>query len=366
MNRRLVLKVGTSTLTGGGQSLLGERLAAMAQLIAELRQSGSEIVLVSSGAVAAGRELLGWRELPRQVPVKQMLAAVGQPVLMARYQKELAAHGLNTAQILLSRSDLERRTSWLNARNTLRALLDQSLLPIVNENDSVATEELRFGDNDRLSALVATLVDAAQLVLLTDQDGLYSANPRLDPQAQLITEVAGPISAPLRAAAGGSSGGLGTGGMASKLQAADLARRAGIEVFICHGARPERLGALLQGQQSRGTVLRPLVSGLEARKRFLLGALDAGLVQLDSGAVQALRHGRSLLAVGVRSCAGSFVRGDLVRIQGDDGIDIARGVVNYSADDLRRIAGRRSDEIEAVLGYHLGDTVVHRNDLVVL
>lgn len=366
MNRRLVLKVGTSTLTGGGQSLRSERLGALARLIADLRRGGFELVLVSSGAVAAGRERLGWPELPRQIPVKQMLAAVGQPLLMARYQQELAGHGLNSAQILLSRSDLERRTSWLNARNTLRALLDQGLLPIVNENDSVATEELRFGDNDRLSALVATLVDASQLVLLTDQDGLYSANPRLNPEAQLIFEVAGPIPAQLRGAAGDSSSGLGTGGMASKLQAADLARRAGIEVIICHGAMPERLAPLLQGQPARGTVLRALVSGLEARKRFLLGALDAGVLRVDHGAVLALRQGRSLLAVGVQACQGSFARGDLVRIQSDAGIDVARGVVNYSADDLRRIAGRRSDQIDAVLGYHLGDTVVHRNDLVVL
>jgi glutamate 5-kinase len=366
MSQRLVLKVGTSTLTGGGERLLDGRLAALADMIAELRACGREVVLVSSGAVAAGREQLGWRELPRQVPVKQMLAAVGQPVLMARYQLELARHSLNTAQILLSRSDLERRSSWLNARNTLRALLDQGLLPIVNENDSVATEELRFGDNDRLSALVATLVDAAQLVLLTDQDGLYSANPRFDPAAQLIFEVAGPIPAALRAAAGGSSGGLGTGGMASKLQAADLARRAGIEVIICHGGHPERLSALLQSQPARGTLLRPLVSGLEARKRFLLGALDAGTLRIDNGAVQALRQGRSLLPVGVRGCEGGFARGDLLRVQAEDGVEIARGVVNYSADDLRRIAGRRSEDIESLLGYHLGDAVIHRNDLVVL
>lgn len=366
MSRRLVLKVGTSTLTGGGERLLDERLSALARLITALHSTGREVVLVSSGAVAAGREQLGWRELPRQIPVKQMLAAVGQPALIARYQRELTANGLHAAQILLSRSDLERRSSWLNARNTLRALLDQGLLPIVNENDSVATEELRFGDNDRLSALVATLVDASQLVLLTDQDGLYSANPRVAPDAQLIYEVAGPVPAHLRAAAGGSSGGQGTGGMASKLDAADLARRAGIEVIICHGARPERLTALLQGQVERGTVLRPLVSGLEARKRFLLGALDAGVLRVDAGAVQALRQGRSLLPVGLRGCEGSFARGDLLRVQGEDGIDVARGVVNYSADDLRRIAGRRSEEIEGLLGYHLGDVIVHRNDLVVL
>ncbi|MCB1635665.1 MAG: glutamate 5-kinase, partial [Xanthomonadales bacterium] len=372
MSAPLVLKVGTSTLTGGSGRLQSERMQALVDLALQLRQQDRPVVLVSSGAVAAGREALAqtgvaadWQKLAGQVPVKQMLAAVGQPLLLARFQQAAAAQGASVAQILLSRSDLERRGSWLNARNTLRALLDAGLLPIVNENDSVATEELRFGDNDRLSALVATLVDARQLVLLTDQDGLYDAHPGKVAEARLVLEVAGPVSAELRAAAGGTEG-QGTGGMASKLQAADLARRAGIEVLICHGARLERLPTLLQGQPERGTVLRALGDRLEARKRFLLGALDAGSIEVDAGAEQALRQGRSLLPVGVRGCQGEFGRGDLLRIIDQQGQDLARGVVNYGAADLRRIAGRRSEEIEALLGYHYGDVVVHRNDLVVL
>lgn len=365
MTRALVLKVGTSTLTAGSERVDPLRVAAIADAIADLQTRGYAPVLVSSGAVAAGRQQLNWPELPRQIPAKQMLAAVGQPQLFGQYQCALGRHGLVGAQILLSRADLERRLSWLNARNTLRALLDQGLIPIVNENDSVATEELRFGDNDRLSALVATLVDAERLLLLTDQDGLYSADPNRDPDAKLISEVDAAVPEALREAAGQSAGSQGTGGMASKLQAADLARRAGIGVIIANGARLERIPALLEGR-GVGTHLHPQADRLEARKRFILGALEAGSIELDAGAVRALSQGRSLLPVGVSSVTGRFVRGDVVRVQDQDGHELARGVVNYGADDLKRIAGARSEAIEGLLGYHLGDSVVHRNDMVMV
>ncbi len=363
MSRTLVLKVGTSTLTAGSGCIVVERVVALAACLADLHQRGYHPVLVSSGAVAAGREELAWPELPRQIPAKQMLAAVGQPRLVAAYQQALGEHALRGAQILLSRADLERRSSWLNARNTLRALLDHGLIPIVNENDSVATEELRFGDNDRLSALVATLVDADRLLLLTDQDGLYSADPNRDPQAVLITEVVAGVPDALREAAGGAGSGQGTGGMASKLQAADLARRAGIAVTIAHGAKLDQIPELLAGG-GRGTHLHPIGDRLEARKRYILGALDSGTVTVDAGAARALRGGRSLLPVGVRQISGAFSRGDIVRVLDADGADLARGVANYGADDLNRIAGQRSEGIEVQLGYHLGDVVVHRNDLV--
>ena len=365
MSRPLVLKVGTSTLTAGGGGVEPARISALAAAIADLKGRGFDPVLVSSGAVAAGRQALGWPELPRQIPAKQMLAAVGQPLLIGRYQQALAEHGLTAAQILLSRADLERRLSWLNARNTLRALLDQGLIPVVNENDSVATEELRFGDNDRLSALVATLVDADKLLLLTDQDGLYSADPNRDPDAVLITEVVGTVPESLRSSAGESVSGVGTGGMASKLQAADLARRASIGVIIANGAQLSRLPELLLGK-GRGTYLHALGDRLEARKRFILGALEGGSVTVDGGAAQALRQGRSLLPVGVRALSGSFVRGDVIRVVDGSQVELARGVANYSADDLKRIAGLRSEEIEQRLGYHLGDVLIHRNDLVVV
>jgi len=365
MTRPLVLKVGTSTLTGGGGSVSLERVAAIADALADLHSRGYAPVLVSSGAVAAGRQQLNWPELPRQIPAKQMLAAVGQPQLLGQYQQALATHGLVGAQILLSRADLERRLSWLNARNTLRALLDQGVIPIVNENDSVATEELRFGDNDRLSALVATLVDAERLLLLTDQDGLYSADPTGNPEAELIAEVVAAVPDALRAAAGQSAGSQGTGGMASKLEASDLARRAGIGVIIANGAQLQRIPALLEGR-GLGTYLHAQADRLEARKRFILGALEAGSIELDAGAVLALGDGRSLLPVGVSAVNGRFARGDVVRIQDHAGRELARGVVNYGADDLRRIAGQRSEAIEGLLGYHLGNSVVHRNDLVMV
>ncbi len=365
MIRTLVLKVGTSTLTAGSESVDPLRVAAIADAIADLHTRGYAPVLVSSGAVAAGRQQLNWPELPRQIPAKQMLAAVGQPQLFGQYQGALGRHGLVGAQILLSRADLERRLSWLNARNTLRALLDQSVIPIVNENDCVATEELRFGDNDRLSALVATLVDAERLLLLTDQDGLYSADPNRDPDAKLISEVVAVVPEALRAAAGQASGSQGTGGMASKLQAADLARRAGIGVIIANGSQLQRIPELLEGR-GVGTHLHPQADRLEARKRFILGALEAGSITLDTGAVRALGQGRSLLPVGVSAVTGRFVRGDVIGVQDQDGRELARGVVNYGADDLKRIAGERSEAIEGLLGYHLGDSVVHRNDMVMV
>ncbi len=366
-HKRYVIKFGTSTLTAGTPHLSLPRMVDLARQMAQLQARGDEVVLVSSGAIAAGRERLSFPALPKEIPVKQMLAAIGQPRLMAIYEQLFGLYGVAVAQVLLTRADLADRRRYLNSRNTLTALLEQQVLPIINENDTVATEEIRFGDNDNLSALVANLVEADRLVLLTDQAGLFTADPRQDPAAELVREVApGAIPEALWQAAGGSAGGLGTGGMLTKLQAADLARRAGAQVFIAAGAEPDVLLRLADGE-ALGTHFCPSASTLEGRKRFILaGRRSPGLLEIDPGAVQALRRGGSLLPVGVVRASGRFQRGDTVRVAGPDGVEVARGLVNYTAEDLQRLCGVQSEQIEATLGYFYGEEVIHHNNLVIL
>ncbi|MBI5568288.1 MAG: glutamate 5-kinase [Chloroflexi bacterium] len=365
--RRLVVKCGTSTLTGGTARLSPPRLVDLAQQTATLQAASHEIIFVSSGAVAAGRERLGLMHIPKDLPVKQMLAAIGQPRLMAMYEQIFGLYGLTIAQILLTRSDLADRRRYLNSRNTLIALLDHGLIPIVNENDTVATEEIRVGDNDNLSALVANLIDADLLVLLTDQTGLYTADPTQDPTAQLVPNVIEPDIPPeLWQAAGGTANGLGTGGMLTKLQAADLARRSGTTVVIANGGEPNVLNRLVSGEKL-GTWFQPVVTAIESRKRYILaGGRATGHVRVDDGAQHALQHGRSLLPVGVTDVSGDFDRGDTIQVINSSGREIARGLTNYNSIDLARLRGRQSVEIEAILGYTYGDEVIHRNDLVVL
>jgi glutamate 5-kinase len=316
--------------------------------------------------MAAGREVLHYPQLPKEVPAKQMLAAIGQPRLMSLYQQLFGLYQVTVAQVLLTRSDLANRRRYLNARNTLNALLGQRVVPIINENDTVATEEIRVGDNDNLSALVANLADADTLVLLTDQAGLFTADPRHDAAAQLITDVdTADIPANLWEAAGGTVTGLGTGGMATKLQAADLARRSGTHVIIAQGNAPDVL-LRIANREKVGTHFHPVATAVESRKRYILTGGAAGGLTVDDGASKALRRGGSLLPVGVSSVEGSFERGDTVRVSDLAGREIARGIANYSADDLARIQRRHSEEIEALLGYNYGDEVIHRNDLVLL
>jgi glutamate 5-kinase len=316
--------------------------------------------------VATGREALSYPQLPKDIPVKQMLAAVGQPRLMALYERLFGLYDITVAQVLLTRSDLDNRRSYLNARNTLTALLSHQLLPIVNENDTVATEEIRLGDNDNLSALVATLVDADTLILLTDQPGVFTADPRHDPAAQLISEVlTDEIPPSLWEAASGTPSGVGTGGMVTKLQAANLARRSGTTVIVARGSDPDVLVRLAAGEHI-GTRFRALDSTIDSRRRFLLAGSAAGSVVVDEGAAQALRRGGSLLPAGAAAVEGSFERGDTVRILDPSGREIARGIVNYRAADLTRLLRRHSDDIEGLLGYDYGDEVIHHNDLVLL
>ncbi|HEY4720999.1 MAG TPA: glutamate 5-kinase, partial [Anaerolineae bacterium] len=275
--------------------------------------------------------------------------------------------GLTIAQVLLTRADLADRRRYLNSRNTLTALLEHGIIPIVNENDTVATEEIRVGDNDNLSALVANLIDADLLVLLTDQAGLYTADPILDPTAQLVTNVTEPDIPPsLWQAAGGTANGIGTGGMVTKLQAADLARRSGTTVVIASGREPNVLTRLVAGEKL-GTWFQAVATSVESRKRYILaGGRVPGYVRVDTGAMQALQRGSSLLPVGVTTVEGTFERGDTIQVMNAIGREIARGIANYSSDELALIRGRQSAEIETLLGYTYGDEMIHRNDLALL
>lgn len=365
--RRIVVKLGTSTLTGGGKKISPPHLVDLARQVSAVQAQGNQVVLVSSGAVAAGREALGFPAFPRHLPVKQMLSAVGQPRLMAIYEQYFGIYGAHVAQILLTRTDLTDRRRYLNARNTFEALLKRGVLPIVNENDTVATEEIRIGDNDNLSAHVANLIEADLLLLLTDQEGLYTADPKQDPDARLIAEVGPePFTQELWQAAGGSAGGLGTGGMLTKLQAADLARHSGTTVVIARGSEPDVLVRLASGE-SIGTRFLPVSNKLEARKRYILsGSRTAGEIHVDAGAARALARGGSLLPAGVLSVSGEFDRGDTIRIIAQEGRALAVGLAGYAADDLARLCGRQSSEIETILGYTFGDDVVHRNNMILL
>lgn len=364
---RLVIKLGSSTVTAGAATPDRVRLAAMADEVMALRADGHSVSLVSSGAVACGRALLGMHGNAASVTEKQQLAALGQPVLMAIWQQLFGERDAFAAQILLTRADLERRRGFLNARNTLLGLLERGIIPVVNENDTVATEEIRLGDNDTLSARVAALVEADMLLMLTDREGIYDRDPARHADARLIEEVAaGDIPESLRKAVAGEAGTLGTGGMATKLRAAELARRAGCAVVVCSGAAPGLVRRIVAGERI-GTRFLAEGGRVLARKRYLLslGQLDAALV-VDSGAASALRSGRSLLAVGLTGVQARFHRGDPVRVIDAEGVELARGLVNYDAGDLRRLCGQRSADISGLLGYHYGDEAIHRNNLVLL
>jgi glutamate 5-kinase len=337
----------------------------MVKQMAHLHAQGHETLLVSSGAIFAGREQLGPPPRRRDIPFKQTLAAVGQVRLMGLYEQFFALYDIPVAQALLTRADLADRGRYLNARNTLLSLLQLRVVPVINENDVVAVEEIKIGDNDNLSALVANLVDADWLVILTDQAGLFTADPRADPHARLIAEVDS-IDAGVRQSALGSRSGVGTGGMASKIEAAELATRSGTQVVIAAGWEPDVLARLVRGE-ALGTRFPAAVSQVESRKRWILAEPARGDIQVDEGAAQALlQQGKSLLAVGVHRVEGRFERGQTVRLLGPDGREIARGITNYNAADLATIRGLHSDQIPAVLGYQYGPTVVHRDDMVVV
>ncbi|RRR74543.1 MAG: glutamate 5-kinase, partial [Candidatus Viridilinea halotolerans] len=344
-------------------------MVGLARQVAALHADGIQVALVSSGAVAAGRERMSATPTQRNranVPLRQMFAAVGQSRLMHLYEQLFDLYGLQVAQALLTRDDLRERRRYLNARNTLNLCLEHGIVPIINENDAVVTAEIRVGDNDNLSALVANLVDADLLIILTDIAGLYSADPRSDPAAQLIPEVP-VIDERIWAIAGGAGSAQGTGGMRTKIEAADLATRAGATVVIAAGQTPDVILRLAAGEPI-GTRFPAAASQLDARKRWILAeTARQSRVVVDAGAVDALvYHGRSLLPAGISAVEGEFDRGQTVRIYAPDGHEIARGITQYRSADVRATRGLRSTQIAETLGYDYGPEIVHRDDMVVL
>ncbi|WP_192035980.1 glutamate 5-kinase [Halomonas sp. YLGW01] len=363
--RRVVVKIGSALLTNDGRGLDESAIGGWVDQIAELHRRGIEVVLVSSGAVAAGMVRLGWQSRPGAVHALQAAAAVGQNVLTECYEGHFGRHDVLTAQILLTHDDLSNRKRYLNARSALRTLVELRVVPVINENDTVVTDEIRFGDNDTLGALVANLLEADALIILTDQEGLFDADPRHHPQASLIPE-ARADDARLTAMAGGG-GALGRGGMTTKVRAARLAARSGAVTAIASGRQPEVLTRLIEGERL-GTLLRPEQAPIAARKRWLAGQLQVrGRLTLDAGAVTVLRErGSSLLPVGVKALSGDFVRGDMVECVDEQGARIAKGLINYGAEEAARILGKPSHQIEGLLGYMEAPELIHRDNLVVL
>jgi len=364
--KRWVIKIGSSLLTDEGRGLDVAAIDSWVDQMVALRRDGLELLLVSSGAVAEGITRLGWSERPHALHELQAAAAVGQMGLIQAYESRFQTYGLHTAQVLLTHDDLANRQRYLNARSTLRTLLGLNVIPVVNENDTVTTEEIRFGDNDTLAALVANLIEAELLVFLTDQQGLFSSDPRTNPDAELIQEAqAG--AAQLESMASGSGGVLGRGGMLTKVRAAARAARSGTLTVITSG-REENILKRIAADNFRGTRLYSASEPLAARKQWLAGQLQVrGSLTLDPGAIKVLQGaGSSLLPVGVTRVEGEFERGDLVVCFGPGGEEVARGLVNYSAAESRRIIGHASKRIESILGYVDEPELIHRDNLVLL
>lgn len=364
--QRWVVKIGSALLTDDGRGLDKEAIAGWVDQLAKLRQQGVEIVLVSSGSIAQGMVLLGLIQRPKEIHNLQAAAAVGQMGLVQCYEGSFSRHDMRTAQILLTHEDLTHRERYLNARGTLRALVSHNVIPVVNENDTVVTDEIRFGDNDTLGALVANLVEADLLVILTDQDGLCDKDPRHHKDAKLLSQVYASDSS-LIPMASGSPGSLGSGGMLTKIQAAKLAARSGASTIIANGRTVDVLRRLREGE-ALGTLFIPDQEPLMARKQWLAGHLKAkGELHLDAGAVKVLtRQGKSLLCVGVTMIQGEFTRGDMVLVLDPHGGAIARGLVNYSSAEASKIIGLASGSIESTLGYVAESELMHRDNLVLL
>ena len=364
--KRWVIKVGSSLVTARGLGLDRVAIADWCAQIAALRQQGKQVVLVSSGAVAEGMARLGLKTRPDTIHGLQAAAAVGQMGLVRAYEAEFEKHGLKAAQVLLTHEDVADRGRYLNARGTFNTLLDYGVVPVVNENDTVATDEIRLGDNDTLGALTVNLIEADLLVLLTDQEGLFDSDPRNNPDAKLVSEadLADPT---LVSMAGDSKGALGRGGMRTKLNAAYTAARSGAATVIAHGRKPDALLAIARGE-AIGSLLKAASTPMAARKRWIAGQMQLrGKLHLDAGAARVLKQqGRSLLPVGVMRVEGDFQRGDLVACFSPEGVEIARGLSNYSAADALRLLGAKSDEIGARIGYPGDAELVHRDNLVLV
>ncbi|HUT21118.1 MAG TPA: glutamate 5-kinase [Anaerolineae bacterium] len=374
-SERVVVKIGSNVLSSGSERLDRAHLIEIVRQIAQLHGQGYPIAIVTSGAVLAGRERMGYPQLRSSIPFRQMLAAVGQSRLMHLYEQFFDIYNIQVAQILLTADDFRDRQRYLNARDTMLGLLDERVVPIINENDTVATDEIKVGDNDNLAALVVTLIDAELLILLSDIAGLYDGDPHQDPNARLIREVR-QVDASIWGIAGESTTDSGTGGMRTKIEAAQLVQRAGSTMVIAHGSERDVLLRIMEGEPI-GTRFLPLgagegggsaaPSGMESRKRWILaGSRALGRIHVDRGAAVAMTtRGKSLLPVGVTRVDESFERGETVRIFAGNH-EIARGVVRYSAHELDQIKGLHSDEIRDRLGYDYGDEVIHHNDMVIL
>ena len=360
-----VVKVGSALLTGDGQGIDADSLDRWCGQIADLHVEGRRVVVVSSGAVAEGCRRLGFDERPVTIHDLQAAAAVGQSGVSEAYEQAFRRRGRHIGLVLLTHDDLSDRQRYLNARTTLTTLLDLGVVPVINENDSVATEEIKLGDNDTLAGMVASLLSADVLVLLTDQKGLHEVDPRLEPGASLVAEAAA-ADPSLDAMAGGGTGRLGRGGMVTKLAAARLAALSGTHTVIADGGAPDILRSLAHGEPV-GTLLTADVAPLDARKRWIAQLRARGALHVDAGAVVAIvNRGVSILPAGVAAADGSFRRGDMVRVLGPDGEEVAKGLANYDVAETRKLAGRKSDEIESILGYVDERELVHRDNLVVL
>ncbi len=364
--KRVVIKIGSRVLTDDEGALDMAVLGRICTDIGLLREHGQQVVVVSSGAIAAGRSELGLPGRPKTIPQKQAAAAIGQMRLMRAYEEALAPHGLKAAQLLLTSEDLGSRQRFLNARATIDALLGFGIIPVINENDTVVVDEIKFGDNDNLSALVTNVAESDLLLILTDVEGLYSADPGVNPEARLIPLVQG-ITRELERAAGGSASSVGTGGMSTKVAAAKKAGRNGVATILIDGKRTGIIAAAMHGEEV-GTLFLPSGDGLKGRKHWIAYTLKpAGRVIVDEGAMNVIqKKGKSLLPSGVLGVEGRFERGACVRVCGPDGKEFARGLSDYSGTEIGRLAGHKSSEIENILGYRYADVIIHRDNLVVM
>jgi len=364
---RLVVKIGSNIVAGGEASLNAKRIRSIARAVSALQDTGHQVVIVSSGAIAAGMKKMGLKRRPQDIMLKQAAAAAGQPALMWMYEKYFKGFKKQVAQVLLTRDALSDRKMYINSKNTLNTLIEHGIVPIVNENDTVATDEIRFGDNDQLAFLVAALLEADRLVILSDVAGLYTRDPKRHKGASIVRTVTS-VTDEMKKEAGSAGNELGTGGMYSKLLAAEKAMKSGITVNIIDGHKPALLVSLIKGKR-HGTEFRPSAAGrLAARKSWIaFGIKMKGSIALDEGAVKAvLERGKSLLPSGVVSVEGSFVAGDAVYCLDSKGRRIAKGITNYSAEELRKIRGKKTSEIQGVLGYRYSDEVIHRNNMVII
>lgn len=362
--KRVVIKVGTTTLTHETGLLNLERIEILVRQIANLHNNGYEVMLVTSGAIGAGMGKLNLKNRPKTLPEKQAVAAVGQVALIHLYQKIFAEYGKNVGQLLLTASDINERNRYLNGRNTCFALFNAGVIPIINENDAIAVEEIKVGDNDTLSAFVATLVDADLLIILSDIDGLYDSNPKENPNAKLLPLIT-TLNEEIKAMAGDSNSKFGTGGMATKLKAAEIALNSGVNMVIAQGENPENLIKIVRGEDI-GTLFVKNKKGLKAKKHWLqYSSKKTGKLIIDDGAKTAVLKHKSLLPSGIKEVEGSFQKGDVITVIDEEKNILAVGIVNYSSDECQKILGKQSKEIEKILGYKDYDEVLHINNMSV-